>query len=135
MRFGYEAVALRAAHRCEYCHAPEALANFPFFIEHIIPRSVAPELIDNADNLALACPPCNLHKADRTRAEDPDTGAICRLFHPRDDQWTAHFAWVADGLTLSGLTPTGRATVRAFQLNSAPQRRARTFWLTTDFFP
>jgi hypothetical protein len=29
-------VAARAAHRCEYCHAPEALFNFPFEVEHII---------------------------------------------------------------------------------------------------
>jgi hypothetical protein len=26
----YEVVALRAGHRCEYCHAPEAVFNFPF---------------------------------------------------------------------------------------------------------
>jgi hypothetical protein len=33
----YPLVAERAAHRCEYCHAPEAIFNFPFEVEHIIP--------------------------------------------------------------------------------------------------
>ena len=37
MNPGYEAVALRAGHRCEYCRAPEAVFNFPFEVEYIIP--------------------------------------------------------------------------------------------------
>ena len=35
----YPFVAERAAHRCEYCRAPEAIFNFPFEVEHIIPLS------------------------------------------------------------------------------------------------
>jgi hypothetical protein len=30
----YTLVADRAAHRCEYCHAPELVFNFPFEVEH-----------------------------------------------------------------------------------------------------
>lgn len=33
----YGAIAERANHRCEYCHAPELVFNFPFEVEHIIP--------------------------------------------------------------------------------------------------
>lgn len=33
----YTLVADRAAHRCEYCHDPELVFNFPFEVEHIIP--------------------------------------------------------------------------------------------------
>ncbi|MDD1414047.1 hypothetical protein MEN41_05055 [Dolichospermum sp. ST_con] len=33
----YHLVADRAFHRCEYCHAPELVFNFPFEVEHIIP--------------------------------------------------------------------------------------------------
>ncbi len=33
----YTLVADRAAHRCEYCHAPELVFNFPFEVEHIVP--------------------------------------------------------------------------------------------------
>ena len=34
----YAEVARRAGHRCEYCHAPEVIFNFPFEVEHILPR-------------------------------------------------------------------------------------------------
>jgi hypothetical protein len=30
----YARVAARAGDRCEYCHAPEAVFNFPFEVEH-----------------------------------------------------------------------------------------------------
>ena len=33
----YAPVAARAAHRCEYCRAPEVIFNFRFEVEHIIP--------------------------------------------------------------------------------------------------
>ena len=35
----YAGVAERAGHRCEYCHAPEAIFNLPFEVEHIVPTS------------------------------------------------------------------------------------------------
>ena len=35
----YAAVAERAGHRCEYCHAPESIFNFPFEVEHIVPTA------------------------------------------------------------------------------------------------
>jgi hypothetical protein len=31
----YAFVALRAGHRCEYCHAPEVVFNSLFEVEHI----------------------------------------------------------------------------------------------------
>lgn len=46
----YTAVALRAGHRCEYCHAPEVIFNFPFEVEHIIP--ISHDGPDHKDNLA-----------------------------------------------------------------------------------
>ena len=39
----YGSVAVQAGHQCEYCHAPEAIFNFPFEVEHIIPSSVLRE--------------------------------------------------------------------------------------------
>jgi hypothetical protein len=35
----YPFVAARAKHICEYCHAPEAVFNLPFEVEHIIPSA------------------------------------------------------------------------------------------------
>ncbi len=37
MNAHYAAVAERAAHRCEYCRAPEVIFNFPFEVEHVVP--------------------------------------------------------------------------------------------------
>jgi 5-methylcytosine-specific restriction endonuclease McrA len=56
----YELVALRVGHRCEYCHAPEAVFNFPFEVEHIIP--LVRDGADAAYNWALACRACNVRK-------------------------------------------------------------------------
>jgi hypothetical protein len=33
----YTQVALWAGHRCEYCHASEAVFNLPLEVEHIVP--------------------------------------------------------------------------------------------------
>ena len=48
---------------------------------------------------------------------DPVSGELIPLFHPLKQKWRDHFMW-SDGFTLIiGLTPTGRATVDALQLN------------------
>ena len=57
----YTQVALRAGHRCEYCHAPEAVFNLPLEVEHIVPAARGGE--DIAANWTLACRACNLYKA------------------------------------------------------------------------
>jgi len=67
------------------------------------------------DNLALACPSCNLGKADRTEAADPQTGNRVPLFNPRHDEWQSHFSF--QEYRLLGLTAIGRATISAFDLN------------------
>lgn len=84
----YRAVAARAGHRCEYCHAPEAAFNFPFEVEHIVP--LVRDGTDAENNLALACRACNVRKAIHIESEDPVTGALVRLFHPRVDTWSEH---------------------------------------------
>jgi hypothetical protein len=49
--------------------------------------------------------------------KDPVTGATVPLFNPRRDLWRSHFAWSEGFLEVAGLTPVGRATVEALQLN------------------
>jgi hypothetical protein len=39
------------------------------------------------------------------------------LFHPRQHSWDEHFAWNVEGIEIIGLTPTGRATVVALNMN------------------
>lgn len=105
--------AARASGRCEYCRMHQALQGATFHVEHATPTSAGGA--DALDNLALACPSCNLKKADRTAAPDPDTGAGVPLFNPRRDRWSDHFVW--DGPRVVGRTPTGRATVATLDLN------------------
>jgi len=107
----------RAEGRCEYCRMHQSLQGATFHVEHILPRSRGGPT--ESSNLAWACPTCNLRKSDRTHAADPETMQQASLFQPRQDVWKDHFAW--NGYRVIGLTPTGRATVDALDLN-APRR-------------
>jgi len=60
-----------------------------FQIEHIVARSHGGS--DEAENLALACRHCNLHKGPNLSGIDPESSEITRLFHPRRDEWHDHF--------------------------------------------
>jgi len=48
-------------------------------------------------------------------AIDPDSGEEVPLFNPRVQQWAEHFRWEKE--IILGLTPVGRATISALQLN------------------
>lgn len=82
-------VRRRARHVCEYCRFPEAEANLAFWIDHVRARQHAGP--DTADNLALACPFCNLHKGPNISGFDAVTNAAVLLFNPRKDAWSDHF--------------------------------------------
>jgi hypothetical protein len=109
----------RAGHRCEYCHADERWQFVRFTIDHVVPRSEGGS--DDAENLALACRNCNERRSDRREANDPETGQTTSLFHPRLHIWREHFAWDAERLRIIGLSPTGRATVVALDMNDDQQ--------------
>ena len=129
----YPQVALRAGHRCEYCHAPEAVFNLPLEVEHIVPIARGGE--DTAVNWALACRACNLYKATHVSGYDPATEALIRLFHPREDQWADHFQVAPESGEIVGRTPVGRATVVRLRLNQEAQVTARRQWMRLGLFP
>lgn len=129
----YPTVAERAAHRCEYCHAPEAAFNFPFEVEHITPR--IRDGADTDDNLALSCRSCNLRKSTHVDALDPETKTTVALFHPRSDDWDTHFSIDTDTADVIGLTESGRATITCLDINSASQCAARKLWMRLGLFP
>ncbi len=133
MNAQYAAVAQRAQHRCEYCHAPEALFNLPFEVEHIMPPSYGGT--EEEANLALACRACNLFKSDRVQSRDPASRSLVRLFHPRDDSWDEHFAVDPETGSVLGTTAIGRATTVQLRMNSAVQLAARIQWMRLDLFP
>ena len=108
-------VADRGQHCCEYCRTQARYSADSFTVDYIIPRSLGGST--TADNLALCCHGCNQHTSKRTVVADPVTEILVRLFHPREQRWEAHFAWNNDFTHLLALTPTGRATITALQIN------------------
>jgi hypothetical protein len=108
-------VAERARGCCEYCASQARFAVQPFSAEHIIPKSQGGRT--TLDNLALACQGCNNYKYTKTEGRDPVSGASVPLYHPRQQRWRDHFAWNDDFTLVIGLTPIGRATIEALQLN------------------
>lgn len=108
-------VTRRAQGCCEYCLSQLHFSPDPFSVEHILPLAKGGN--DELENLALSCQGCNNHKHTHTSAIDPITGQIAPLYHPRQDRWTEHFAWIDNCERLVGLTPTGRATIACLQLN------------------
>jgi hypothetical protein len=127
----YPAVAGRAFHRCEYCHAPEVLFNFPFEVEHIRPLGLGG--VSSDENLALACRSCNVFKGDRVEAVDEVSGRTVPLFDPRLQAWPDHFE-ITDSGAISGLTDIGRVTVIQLNMNTESQVRARQAWLRLGLF-
>src|SRR5258708_3075621 len=111
----------RAGDRCEYCGLHQRACILSFHVEHIVPRQHGETTSE--ENLALACPHCNLHKGPNLTGLDPDTSKVTPLFHPRRDLWRQHFN--LEGERIEGLTGTGRTTVWMLNMNSDNQLRLR----------
>ena len=125
------AVRARANARCQYCLMHESLQGATFHIEHVIPQCKGGG--SDLENLALACPGCNLHKASRITAIDPATGEEVLLFHPIRQLWSEHFRF--EGYQIAGLTAVGRATVDTLNLNHSRRQRIRQVEEIFGLFP
>lgn len=95
----HKAVRARAGHRCEYCRFPEAFAELPFHLDHII--ALQHEGPSVPENLALACCYCNRYKGPNLSGIDPESGHVVSLFHPRQQ-----LAW--DGARLLAKSTAAR---------------------------
>lgn len=108
-------IADRAGHCCEYCLAQEQYSSDSFTVDHIVPQNLNGPT--EANNLAYSCYGCNQHKSIRTTFADTATGGTVELFNPRVQAWNDHFTWDESFTLIVGLTPVGRATIAALQLN------------------
>lgn len=126
-----QGVRNRAAGRCQYCRMHEDLQGATFHIEHVIPKCKSGS--SRLENLALACPSCNLHKSIATHGIDPVSGETISLFDPNHDRWTQHFRFI--GFELHGLTSCGRATIAALKMNSARRQQIRQAEQAFGLFP
>jgi len=128
-----EQIAAEARHRCGYCLTSSRITGTPMEIDHIVPESLGG--LTARENLWLACSMCNDHKGNQIAARDPHTGDVVRLFDPRRQVWSEHFAWSPEGDQIFGKTPTGRATVTAVRLNRVELVAARRGWVTAGWHP
>lgn len=108
-----EAVQKRARDRCEYCQLSQVAQEATFHVDHITPRAQGGPTI--VENLALACVSCSLRKGSHTTAVDLSTGNAVRLFNPRLESWSDHFAWL--GIEIIAKSPIGRAMIMLLDLN------------------
>jgi hypothetical protein len=100
----------RAGDRCEYCRLDSE--SFPY----IMARKQGGQSI--AENPALSCHKCKLHKVPNPSGFDVKLGVVT-LFHPRLQDWEAHFRM--EGPMIIGLTDQGCVTVDVLAMN-APKR-------------
>ena len=107
---------------------PQAATPFiPFHVEHIIARQHLDAAIDDPARLAYACDRCNAFKGPNLTSIDPQSGELVKVYDPRSEVWTDHFA-LAEGIIV-GLTAIGRATVRLLHMNDARRVELRLRWL------
>lgn len=122
-----------AGDRCGYCLSPQRCVMGKLEVEHIIPRSQGGS--NDESNLWLSCGLCNRYKGTQITGVDPLTGETVPLFNPRTHVWREHFRWSQDGTQIVGLTPIGRATVEALQLNNAIAVEVRRNWVLAGWHP
>jgi len=96
----------------------------PMDVDHLIPEALGGPTEEA--NLWLVCGLCNAFKSNRVNVVESETGEIVAHFNPRYQNWGEHFRWVSNGEIIEGVTPTGRATVSALQLNRALLVEARS---------
>lgn len=133
-----QSVRERAKFLCKYCHSSEEASASQFTLDHLLPQSLGGT--DETDNLALACHRCNGRRYNFIDGFDAETQTIVPLFNPRVHHWPEHFAWLADGQTIVGVTPIGRATVERLDMNDERHdngsiRKARRLWIRGGWHP
>ena len=110
---------------------PQEYDGFTHEIDHVIARKHRGLTV--ADNLVLACFPCNNHKGPNIAGLDPLTGRMAALFNPRRQNWQRHFRW--DGPLLVGRTAIGRTTVAVLEVNLLDRVLLRQALLDEGVFP
>ncbi len=107
------------------------LQGATFHIEHVVP--ICRDGDDAFENLALACPSCNLQKSDRTSAIDPKAEDVVALFHSRRQRRSDHFEF--EKYSSIAKTATGRATSLLLNFNHDRKLKIREAEQLFGLFP
>jgi HNH endonuclease len=121
----------RAQQRCEYCLIHHDVSIYSHEVDHSIALKHGGQT--QADNLAVACLPCNRSKGSDLTTFDPLSNAIVSLFNPRQHTWSEHF--LLEDAMLVGLTPIGRATVVLLKLNASTRLLHRRTLIAQGRYP
>ncbi len=122
-----------AKYRCGYCKLPQSIIPNMLEIEHLLPLAEGGQ--NEEENLWLACRNCNSYKSSKTKAVDPETNQLVKIFNPRTQDWSEHFEFSSDGTQIIGKTVCGRATVTALHLNFEQAVTARRNWVSVGWYP
>src|SRR3954462_12039173 len=121
----------RSHFRCEYCQMPQEYDGFTHEIDHVIAKKHGGRTV--ANNLVLACFPCNNHKGPNIAGLDPVTKKLTQLFNPRRHKWARHFRW--EGPYLKGKTAVGRVTIAVLEINFSDRILLRQSLIDEGVFP
>jgi uncharacterized protein (TIGR02646 family) len=96
--------------KCAYCESRvEHVAAT--HVEHILPKSIHPDLVCDWQNLTVACPMCNQKKG-------PYDNPACRIVNPYSDDPKDHLRWIGPWVT-HVTNDRGRVTITRLGLNRA----------------
>lgn len=95
--------------KCAYCEGFVADVSYPH-VEHIVPKSLHPELAHRWSNLTLACQVCNTNKGDFYTAIDG-------VLNPYDEQVLSHLEFLGGLITSKLGQAKGEVTVARLKLN------------------
>ena len=123
-------VIARARRVCEYCLIHQDDTFFGCHVDHIVSEKHGGSTI--AENLALACTFCNLHKGSDLGSLSED-GVLTRFYHPRTDIWSEHFVLI--GVTIEFLTDVGEVTARIFRFNHPDRLIERQNLIDAELYP
>jgi len=126
-----ELVRQRAHRACEYCLIHESDTYLSCEVDHIISEKHGGET--EARNLAYACFYGNRHKGPNVATIDPATGEAIRLFNPRHDVWSDHFA--LKDCEIVARSPIADATSRILGFNMQERIRERQILKAQGKYP
>jgi 5-methylcytosine-specific restriction endonuclease McrA len=103
--------------KCAYCEGYVDDISYPH-VEHIVPKTVKPELAHRWENLTSACGRCNIAKGDFYDAADG-------LLNPYEDPLDAHLVFLGSLISWDLGSVRGELTVRRLRLNRLDLANAR----------
>lgn len=107
---------------CVYCRQPDSQhSQLTYTVDHYKPKSIAPELACDYDNLFYCCHQCNTYKGVYWPAAKTDL----RLINPCADAMAVHVKFDKDSGEMVALSVEGDWLISLLRLNEDGAPRAR----------